>query len=288
MALSGNSTPTSDGSATPNYNTGYNYNQPNINASNVAGQTINGQQNVGGYNMPDLTGISATQNQNSQNFNQSQANQVAAFQGANQAAVNALPTFQQLNQQANQQYNVPNLANTATQLNNTVLQIPQTYSQATQGSDTNNNQLMQLIGQKQWELDPLAQAATNSAQTAQGLANTSVGYGVQNEAQQLSPYANAAPLLQNQMASAATNFTQDQANQLSTLQALVASGAQLSANQATQLASLENSKRTYDAAVATANATVAASKNYAIPQGGVAYNGSSNTAYSPYNKILPT
>lgn len=269
---SGNSTT----DPTPNYSTGYNYSQPNINAPSVANQNFNGQS-AGGYSMPDLTSIGQTQNQNSQNFNQSQANQVQAFQGANQAAVNALPTFQQLNQQANQQYNVPNLANTATQLNNTVLQIPQTYSQATQGSDTNNNQLMQLIGQKQWELDPLAQAATNSAQTAQGLANTSVGYGVQNEAQQLSPFQNAAPLLQGQMGNAATNFTQDQANQLSALESMVQAGTTLSANQASQLSALQQAQLSYQGQIAAANASqnaaaYAANKMQNVQQGTVEYN----------------
>lgn len=223
-------------------NTAYNYNAPN------------GTGDIKGYN-PDYTQTFGTQNQNAQNFNQNQANQVGAFQGSYNAAAQALPTFQQLNQQANQQYNVPNLQNTATQLNNQVLQIPQTYSQATQGSDTNNNQLMQLIGQKQWELSPLAQAATNSAQTAQGLANTSVGYGVQNEQQLLSPYANTAPLVQSQLASAASNFGAQQQAELAALTAKMQSGVALTQTEQNNLNALQIAQQGYQNAIQVANIT---------------------------------
>ena len=258
----------------------YNYTTPNINTPNIPNQNINGSQ-VGGYNFPDLTSISAANNANSQNFNQSQQNTIGNFQSGYQASVNALPTFQQLNQQANNQYNVPNLQTQATNLNNTVLQIPQTYSQATQGSDTNNNQLQQLIGQKQWELDPLAQAATNSAQTAQGLANTSVGYGIQNEQQQLAPWVAAGPMIQNQLASAAANFTQQQSDQLATLQAMVQAGTQLSASQAAQMTSLSNAKTAYDQAVAVANISAQA-------QIKAAQLNNENYTLNPYQQVYNT
>ena len=268
---------------TPNYSNNYNYSQPNINGSNVSPISIGGQ-NTGGYNMPDYSSLAKTQNQNSQNFFNGQLGTVGAFQGAQQAAVNALPTFQQLNQQANDQYNVPNLQNTATQLNNTVLQIPKTYSDLTTGSDTNATQLQSLIGQKQWELDPLAQAATNSAQTAQGLANTSVGYGVQNEAQQLSPFTTAAPLVQNTLASQATGFTQSQADQLAALNTQVQAGVTLSGDQMAQLSALQQAKYQYDGAVAAANATVNAAKAYSqyhpVSAGQSLYNAATNT-YTP-------
>ncbi len=242
--------------------TKYNYNAPN------------GSGNIQGYN-PDYTNTFSTQNQNSQNFNQGQANQVGAFQGAYQGAVNALPTYQQLNQQANDQYNVPALANKATQLNNTVLQIPQTYSQATQGSDTNNNQLMQLIGQKQWELSPLAQAATNSAQTAQGLANTSVGYGVQNEAQQLSPYSNTVGLVQSQLASAAANFGAQQQAELAALTAKMNAGVTLTTDERDNLNRLQTAQTAYNQAVDVANITA----NYA---------GNKFVGVAPGNQVVNT
>lgn len=260
----------------------YSYTAPNVNASNVPGQTVNGVSGVGGYTMPDYSSIAKTNNANSQAFNQGQQNQITGFQGAYQSAVNALPTYQQLNQQANDQYNVPTLAANANSLNNTVLQIPRTYSQATQGTDTNNNQLMQLIGQKQWELAPLAQAATNSAQTAQGLANTSVGYGIQNEAQQLSPFANTIPLQNTQLSNAGANFTQQQSDQLQALELAVQQGVSLSGAQLQQLASLQNAKTTADAAISAAKI---AAQNQNIPAGNTYYNPTTGQYYNPTTKV---
>jgi hypothetical protein len=264
------------------YATNYNYSSPNINASSVGGQTVNGQSNVGGYQMPDYTSIANGQNKNSQNFNNAQYGTIGAFQGANQAAVNALPTYQKLQNDANTQYNVQPLAQKANDLNNTVLQIPQTYSQATQGSDTNNNQLMQLIGQKQWELDPLAQASTNSAQTAQGLANTMVQAGVNNEQQQLSPFANSAGLVNSAISGGYANFTADQANQLAALEAAVASGATLSGQDAATLASLQNAKTQADALIA---AQKISSQNQILASGSTYYNPTTGGYYNPTTKV---
>ncbi len=252
---------------------------PNSSSGNYNYSAPNTSGDIKGYN-PDYSSIFGTQNQNSQNFNQGQNNQVAGFTSNYNAAAQALPTFQQLNQQANQQYNVPALQNKATQLNNTVLQIPQTYSQATQGSDTNNNQLMQLIGQKQWELDPLAQAATNSAQTAQGLANTSVGYGVQNEAQLLSPYANTVPLQQALTSGAYTNFTQSQSDQLKALQDKVDQGVTLTKTEMDNLNALKVQQAQNQGLLAAAQAN----NQYKLisPSQGV-YNAATNQATQPYN-----
>lgn len=231
----------------------YNYNAPNITPSSVGGQTVNGVNNVGGYQMPDYTSIASTNNQNSQNFNQGQQNQIGAFQGAFQSAVNALPTYQQLNQANNQQYNVEPLMQNATNLNNELLRIPSENYAMTQGSDTNQGQLDQMTGVQQFRLQPLAQNATAQAQQAQTLSNQATGYGIQNEAFQTSPYSTVAPLIQNQLATAAANFTQTQSDQLQALEQAVQSGAQLSANQLTQLTSLQNAKTAYDQAVAVAN-----------------------------------
>ena len=264
-----------------NNNSGsYNYSQPNINGQNISGQTINGVNNVGAYNMPNYTGAAQTANTNSQNFNTAQNNQVGSFTSAYNAAAQAMPSYQTLLNNANQQYNVPNLQNTATQLNNQVLQIPQTYSQATQGSDTNNNQLMQLIGQKQWELDPLAQAATNSAQTAQGLANNMVNYGIQNETQMLSPYANTVPLQQALTTGAYSNFTQQQQSQMDALNAQLQAGVTLSADQMAQLTSLQNQKTQSDALIAAAQ--VNQQYRTVSPSQGI-YNAATNQYSTPYN-----
>ena len=286
-----NNTPTTP---TPSYNTSYNYSQPYITPSSVANQTFNGQS-AGGYSMPDLTGVSQSQNQNSQNFNQNIANQTAAFQGAYNSAAQSLPTYQQLQNNANAQYNVQPLATNAANLQATLLQIPQTYLNATSGSDTNANQYMQLVGQKQWELSPQATAAEAQAQAAQGLANNMVQAGVNNEAQMLSPYSNTVGLVQGQQAGAYANFTAEQQSQLQALQAMVQAGTQLSANQASQLASLQNAQTQANAMVAAAQAqaqgSVAAAQagqQYKLvsPSQGV-WNAATGTVSQPYNSSAP-
>ncbi len=257
-------------------NASYNYNQPNINGQNISGQNINGQ-NVGGYNMPNYTQVGQTNNQNSQNFNQSQQNQIGAFQGAMQSSVNALPTYEQLNQQNNARYNVDPLMSNATNLNNQLLRIPSENYAMTQGSDTNQGQLDQMSGVQQFRLQPLAQNATAQAQQAQNLSNQATGYGVQNEAFQISPYTTAAPLVQNQMTAAASNFTQQQSDQLAALTAQMNAGVSLSKDQMDQMSALQQAKYVYDAAIATANATqnaaiYGANKLQNVQPGSIMYN----------------
>jgi hypothetical protein len=268
MAVSGNGT--------------YDYTAPNINASSVSGKTVNGVDNVGGYQMPDYTSIAKTNNTNAQNFSTGQSNQVGAFQGAMQSAVNALPTYQQLNEANNQQYNVQPLMQNATNLNNQLLRLPSENYGMTQGSDTNQAQLDQMTGVQQFRLQPLAQNATAQAQQAQTLSNQATGYGVQNENFQISPYTTAAPMVQSQMASAATGFYQAQSDQLTALEQAVQSGAQLSGQQLAQLTSLQNQKTAYDQAVATSKIT---NQNQQLAAGTTYYNPTTGQYYNPTTKV---
>ena len=254
----------------------YDYNAPSINASSVGSQNVNGQ-NVGGYQMPDYTGIAKTNNANSQLFNAGQQGTIGAFQGAQQAAVNALPTYQQLSDTNNARYNVPGLMQNSTNLNNQMLRLPSENYGMTQGSDTNQAQLDQMTGVQQFRLSPQANAAAANANTALTLSNQATGYGIQNEAFQTSPYTTAAPMVQSALASAATNFTQAQSDELNALVSAVNAGTQLSGTQMAQLASLQNAKYVYDAAVNTANATQNVAKTNAnvlqnVQPGSIMYN----------------
>jgi hypothetical protein len=235
---------------------------------------------IKGFN-PDYTATFGTQNKNSQNFYGGQAGQIGAFQGAYQAATNALPTYQKLYSDAAQEYNVAPLATNAANLQNTLLQVPQTYSQATVGSDTNNNQLMQLIGQKQWELGPIAQAATNSAQTAQGLAATKAGYGIQNENFLTQPYQTAAPMITSEMASAASGFNQEQANELQALEQKLASGVTLTTTEMNNLNQLKIAEEGYQNALAVGNQT----GQYALKNTQL---GNQNYVLNPYQSVYNT
>ncbi len=235
----------------PKYDTNYNYSTP----------TPSGTSSINGYTSPNFGNFNTGQNQNLQNFSQGQANQIGAFQGAYNSAVQALPTYQALNQANNQQYNVQPLMQNATNLNNQVLRLPSENFGLTQGSDTSQGQLDQMNNVQLSRLEPLAQNATAQAQQAQTLSNQATGYGIQNEAFQTSPYSNTVPLLQSQMASAASGFNQQSANELAALQAAVTSGTTLTVDQQDNLNKLQQAKEAYDQAVATANIT-ANSANY--------------------------
>ncbi len=262
MALSGNSTPT------PSYNTGYNYSAPQ------------GGGNIQGFN-PDLTNTFGTQNQNAQGFNQNQANTVNAFQGAMQSSVNALPTYQALNQANNAAYNVQPLMQNATNLNNEMLRLPSENYNMTAGSDTNQGQLDQMTGVQQFRLQPLAQNATAQAQQAQNLSNQATGYGIQNENFQISPYTTAAPMVQSTLASAASNFGAQQQAELQALTDKMNQGVTLTTDERDNLNRLQVAQTNYNSAVATANITANAALKYQnLAPGATLYNTTTTGHYT--------
>jgi hypothetical protein len=234
---------------------------------------------IKGYN-PDYSSIFGTQNANSQNFNTAQNNQVGNFTGAYNAAAQAMPSYQSLLNNANSQYNVQPLAENAANLTNQVLRLPSENYGMTQGSDTNQAQLDQMTGVQQFRLQPLATAATNNAQVAQGLANNMVNYGVQNETQMLSPYANTVPLQQALTTGAYTNFTSQQSDQLAALNAKLAQGVQLTTTEMNNLNALQVAKTNADALVAAQQA--ANQYKLVSPSQGI-WNAQTGTASTPYN-----
>lgn len=251
------------------YNTSYNYSAPN------------GSGNLQGYN-PDYTSIFGNQNKNSQNFNQGQSDQVGAFGGAMQSAVNALPTYQQLNEQNNQKYNVEPLMQNATNLNNRMLRLPSENYAMTQGSDTNSGQLDQMTGVQQFRLAPLAQNATAQAQQAQTLSNQATGYGIQNENFQISPFTTTAPMVQSILASAASNFGAQQQAELQALTAKMQSGVTLTTDERDNLNRLQTAQIAYNQAVDVANITgnYAANKFISLQPGYQSVNTQTGAAYT--------
>lgn len=232
-------------------------------------------------NNPNFSDVFGQQNQNSQNFNQSQQNQAGGFQSAYNAAAQALPSYQALNEQNNRQYNVQPLMQNATNLNNRLLRLPSENFGLTQGSDTNQAQLDQMTGVQQFRLQPLAQNATAQAQQAQTLSNQATGYGVQNEAQLLSPYANTVPLVQSTLASAANNFGAQQQAELAALTAKMQSGVALTQTEQNNLNALQMAQIGYNQAVDVANATGNQANKYQnLPAGNTLYNTQTNAHYT--------
>jgi hypothetical protein len=152
----------------------------------------------------------------------------------------------------------------------------------TQGSDTNQAQVDQMTGVQQFRLQPLATAATNNAQVAQGLANNMVNYGVQNEAQLLSPYANTVSLQQALTQGAYANFTQQQSDQLNALTAKMNAGVTLTKDEQDNLNALQVAKANNDATIA---AQKIAFQNQQLAAGTTYYNPTTGQYYNPTTKV---
>lgn len=191
--------------------------------------------------------LNATQQQGSQNYEQQYAQAVASN-----------PTVSQLYQQGNAQYNVPGLMSNANQLNNAVLQDPQQNVNAAKGFNYDTNQVGQQTDQDLARLDPLAQAATNSAQNAQTLAGQYVAAGQAQNAQNLLPIqSEQAFALQQQNNQAQAYITANQST-FDALTAKVQAGVQLSATEMQQYQSLISAQAQVQSAQIGANATVEA------------------------------
>src|ERR1700728_2635047 len=126
--------------------------------ANNATQT--GQNSVNSFD-PTASQNNFLSSYNALNATQQQGTNDYVSQYAKAVASN--PTVSQLYQQGNAQYNVPGLMQNANQLNNAVLQDPQQNVNAAKGFNYDSNQVGQQTTQDLARLDPLAQAATNSA-----------------------------------------------------------------------------------------------------------------------------
>lgn len=134
---------------------------------------------------------------------------------------------------------IPTLQANATMLQNTLTNLPSTYSKATTGYDVSQNQLSRIIGQKASELQPMVTTAENSLQNAQNTLNTRMGYEMTDEEKALRPYTMEKDLLSERQAREATLYTADNENELNALIQKLNMGITLSEgekNRANQLA----------------------------------------------------
>lgn len=193
---------------------------------------------------------------NSMNQGQAQGSQDFAKQYA--AGIAANPSVGNLYTQANQQFNVPGLMQQSNQLNNAMLTDPQQNVNAAKGFNYDANQIGQQTTQDLARLSPLAQAATNSAQTAQTLAGQQVQAGItQNQMNLLPLQSQQAFLMQQQGNQAQAYLTANQAT-MQALSAKVAAGVQLSQSESQQYQALVQAQAAVQSAQTNANATIQA------------------------------
>lgn len=211
--------------------------------ANAQGQINNakglGENAINSYD-PTAAGNTST-NAVTSNFNTAQSQNAQAVDPLS-AAIKANPTVTQLYQQGNSLYNVPQLANLATSLTNSVNNaVPAGYGGA-RGFDIDSTDINNGVANKLSYLTPQANAANANYNTAAGLASNFVNAGIQQNAQNLIPAQTNAQLTAANQAAEATGWNQAQKSILDGLMAKMQSGVQLSTAEmqtAQQLAATE-------------------------------------------------
>ncbi len=148
---------------------------------------------------------------------------------------------------------LPQLRDTAQGLVKSVAEIPQVQTNATRGYDVNSNQLSRIISTKQAELAPAAQTAVNQVQTAEGNLSTQLGYGVQQQLKDLTPFTAEQSMMSEQLAREYSGFTQDKQNQLQLIMQNLANGQQITLSQLQAANDLAKAKIQYDSTINDVN-----------------------------------
>ena len=170
------------------------------------------------------------------------------------------PTTQALSDRIAGQLNLPALRASAGQLNQTLYQLPSTYSSATTGHNVNANQLARIIGQKQSELAPAAALATQNVQSAEKTLDTRLGYEAQDYKNKLDTYKTEGSLMNDRLARESTGFGQLQERELNALIAKFQSGVTLTEGERNRANALAIAEKQYQAAKYAADKGLEAAK----------------------------
>lgn len=198
-------------------------------------------------NLNEITDAATRQRAGTQGFLAGQQGATQDFLGRYTGAIGAQPTTSALAERIGNEVGLPQLQANSRSLNQTLFNLPQTYSKATTGYDVNANQLARIIGQKQSELAPSAALASQNALTAQGDVNTRLGYEQADQAKALVPYQTEQQLLTDRLARESTLYSQNNQHELDSIIAKMTAGVTLSEgekNRAQQLATAEKSYQT--------------------------------------------
>ncbi len=215
--------------------------------------------NKTGQNAINAFDPTSSQNNFLSSYNSMNAGQQAGSQNYTDQYAKAVannPTVGSLYTQANQNFNVPGLMQQSNQLNNAMLTDPQQNINAAKGFNYDANQVGQQTTQDLARLSPLAQAATNSAQTAQTLAGQQVAAGQAQNAQNLLPIQSQQQFVLQQQANQAQAYITANQSTMTALQAKMDAGIQLSAQESQQYQAMLQAQATVQSAQVGASAGV--------------------------------
>lgn len=224
----------------------------------TASSSINDAKNAGSsaINSYDPTAAGNTSTGAvSSNFNTAQSQNRQAVDPLS-AVIKSNPSVTSLYQQGNQLYNVPQLANLATNLTNQVNNaVPAGYGGA-RGFDISSDQINNGVASKLAYLTPQENAATANYNTAAGLASNFVNAGIQQNEQNLIPAQENASLTAQNQAAEATGWNQAQKATLDGLMAKMQSGVQLSEQEMQTAQALAATEESYNAQIASNQAGI--------------------------------
>lgn len=155
---------------------------------------------------------------------------------------------------------LPTLQQNALQANQTMANIPHTYSGAARGFDVNQNQLNRIVGTKQAAYAPVVQGANLALQGAQDTLGQRIGFTQQEQQKQLLPYEKEQAFLTDYLARKNTNFTFAAEKELSTALARAAAGQTFTGEELNRYNEIAKAKIAYDQAVKVAEINAAASR----------------------------
>lgn len=112
-------------------------------------------------------------------------------------------------QRIGDELNIPNLRTAATNLQNTLTNLPETYSKATRGFDVNANQLNRIVGTKSAALAPAVETATNAYESAQDIQGQMIAANQAEQQRLLQPYQTEQSMMVDRFAREQSGFTTD-------------------------------------------------------------------------------
>jgi hypothetical protein len=170
------------------------------------------------------------------------------------------PTQAMMAERIGNEIGLPNARANALSLNQTLFNIPATYSKATRGFDVNNNQLQRIIGQKQSEIAPSAALATQNQAALEGQLGQRLGYEQQDFANRLIPYQSEQSLLTDRLARETTGYTNQMQSELDALIARMNAGVTLSEGEKQRANALAIAEKNYQTQLKIAEMNIASNE----------------------------
>ena len=181
-----------------------------------------------------------------------QRGETSDFLGRYTNTINSQPTTSAMAARIGEELGLPTLQKNALALQNTLYDIPETYSAATRGFDVNANQLSRIIGTKQAQIAPAAERAQGFADSAQNQLNTRLAYEQTDQAKQLLPYQSEQSLMSDRLARETTGYTTAMQSELDAITAKMNAGITISEGEKNRANQLAIAEKSYQAAIKTA------------------------------------